>query len=149
GPTKPVGRTSRTTAAHFRHLTPLVLAHALAHATTTVWEPMMRVTIEVPTASVGAVLSEVASLAGVIESQTTRGPLMVIEARVPAARAQDLRRQLPDVTGGEGVMETNFGGYQRVRGSPPTRERSRANPLNRDEYIRREVAGRPGSPDDN
>jgi ribosomal protection tetracycline resistance protein len=143
GPTKPVGRTSRTTAAHFRHLTPLVLARALANAATTVWEPIMRVRIELPSESVGPVLAEVATLAGAIESQTTRGPLMLIEARVPAARAQELRRHLPGLTGGEGVIETDFGGYQRVRGAPPTRKRTRPDPLNRDEYLRREVAGRP------
>jgi ribosomal protection tetracycline resistance protein len=148
GPTKPVGRTSRTSAAHFRHLTPLVLARALAHATTAVWAPMMRVTIELPTESVGAVLAEVARLAGMVESQTTRGPLMLIEARVPAVRAQELRRALPGVTSGEGVMETRFGGYQRVRGAPPTRKRTRADPLNRDEYLRREVAGRPSPADE-
>ncbi len=145
GPTKPVGRTSRTTAAHFRHLTALVLVRALANATTTVWEPIMRVTIELPTESVGPVLAEVATLAGAVESQTTRGPLMVIEARVPAARVQDLKRHLPGLTGGEGAIEMDFGGYQRVRGTPPTRKRTRPDRLNRDEYVRREVAGRPAA----
>jgi ribosomal protection tetracycline resistance protein len=109
---------------------------------------MMGLTIEAPAESVGALLAEVARLTGVIESQTTRGPLMVIEAHVPAVRAQELRRQLPDVTGGEGVMETNFGGYQRVRGAPPTRERTHANPLNRDVYLR-EVAGQPAPAEQN
>jgi ribosomal protection tetracycline resistance protein len=149
GPTKPVGRTSRTTAAHFRHLTPLVLARALANAMTTVWEPIMRVTIELPAESVGPVLAELATLAGAVESQNTRGPLMVIEARVPAARVQELRRHLPRLTSGEGAIEMDFGGYQRVRGAPPTRKRTRPDPLNRDEYLRREVAGRPAPADEN
>jgi ribosomal protection tetracycline resistance protein len=144
GPTKPVGRTPRTTAAHFRHLTPLVLARALADATTSVWEPIMQVTIELPTESAGHVLAEVATLAGAVESQTTRGPLMVLEGRVPAARAHELRRRLPSLTSGEGVIiETNLGGYQRVRGAPPIRKRTRPDRLNREEYLRGEVAGHP------
>jgi ribosomal protection tetracycline resistance protein len=32
-----------------------------------------------------------------------------------------LQHQLPDLTGGEGVLEATFDGYQPVRGRPPTR----------------------------
>jgi ribosomal protection tetracycline resistance protein len=64
---------------------------------------------------------------------------------VPAARVQDLKRHLPGLTGGEGAIEMDFGGYQRVRGTPPTRKRTRPDRLNRDEYVRREVAGRPAA----
>jgi ribosomal protection tetracycline resistance protein len=66
-----------------------------------------------------------------------RGQLSVIEAVLPAARTQDLRRQLPGLTGGEGVVETNFGGYRPVRGAPPTRPRLMVNPLDRDTYLAR------------
>ena len=34
------------------------------------------------------------------------------ETLLPAARAQDLQRQLPGLTSGEGVAETSFGGYR-------------------------------------
>jgi ribosomal protection tetracycline resistance protein len=40
---------------------------------------------------------------------------------LPAARADDLQRQLPGLTGGEGVLESSFAGYQPVSGDQPTR----------------------------
>jgi ribosomal protection tetracycline resistance protein len=127
--------TSRTTAADFRKLTPLVLLLALERAGTVVCEPMIRVSIETPTGTVGAVLAAVARLGGVVEAPSLRGDLSMIETVLPAARAQDLQRQLSGLSGGEGVVETSFGGYRPVSGAPPTRRRTMANPLNRDEYM--------------
>ncbi|HTT91760.1 MAG TPA: hypothetical protein VMF65_19555, partial [Acidimicrobiales bacterium] len=124
GPAKPVGTTALTTAAHFRRLTPMVVAKALERAGTTVCEPMVRVSIELPAESVGSVLTHVTSLGGFVEHETSRGPLMVIGARLPAAEAQELRRRLPGLTAGEGVMETDFAGYQPVHGAPPRQGRS-------------------------
>jgi ribosomal protection tetracycline resistance protein len=128
-------QTSRTTAADFRKLTPLVLMLALARAGTAVCEPMIRASIETPADSVGAVLAAVARLGGVVAAPSLRGDLSIVETVLPAARAQGLQQQLPGLTGGEGVIETSFGGYRRVSGNPPTRPRSSANPLNRDEYM--------------
>jgi ribosomal protection tetracycline resistance protein len=136
GPAKPSGSTPRTTAADFRKLTPLVLMLALKRAGTVVCEPMVRVRIETPSDVVGAVLASVAQLGGVVEPMSLHGDLSTIETVMPAARAQDLQRRLPGLTGGEGVSETNFGGYEPVSGAPPTRRRSRPNPLNRKEYLR-------------
>jgi ribosomal protection tetracycline resistance protein len=125
GPTKPSGGTTRTTAADFRKLTPLVVMRALERASTVVCEPMIRAAIETPSDAVGVVLAAVARLGGVVAAPSPRPrDLFLIEALLPAARAQDLRRQLPGLTGGEGVVETNFGGYQPVGGAPPTRRRT-------------------------
>ena len=129
-------RTSRTTAADFRKLTPLVLMRALERAGTVVCEPMIRASIEIPTDTVGPVLAAVARLGGVVERPSLRGDLCTIETVLPAAQGQDLQRQLPGLTGGEGVVETKFSGYRPVRGAPPTRGRTMGNPLNRDEYVR-------------
>ncbi|MDQ1535544.1 MAG: ribosomal protection tetracycline resistance protein, partial [Actinomycetota bacterium] len=113
GPTKPSGGTTRTNAADFRKLTPLVVMRALERAKTVVCEPMIRAAIETPSDAIGGVLAAVARLGGVVESPSPRRrDLPVIAARLPAARAQDLRRQLPGLTGGEGVVETDFGGYR-------------------------------------
>jgi ribosomal protection tetracycline resistance protein len=128
GPTKPAGTTSRTTAAHFRHLTPLVLAQAVARARTIVCEPMMRAMVEAPAECVGSVLAEVARLGGSVESQTFERTLMQVTTQVTAADAQQLRRDLPALTAGEGVMETELGGYRPVRGAPPRRQRTSPNP---------------------
>jgi ribosomal protection tetracycline resistance protein len=124
-----------STAAHFRKLTPLVLIPALARAGTVVCEPMVRVAAEVPTAAVSAVLAASARLGGVVERQWPRDGLSVIEAVLPAARAQELQRQLPGLTNGEGVAETSFGGYRPVAGTPPARRRTMPDPRNRDEYL--------------
>jgi ribosomal protection tetracycline resistance protein len=53
----------------------------------------------------------------------------------------ELRRQLPALTRGEGILETAFERYHPVRGEIPDRPRSDNNPLDREEYLRR-LAGR-------
>jgi len=135
GPGKPSGMTPRTTAAHFRKLTPLVLMQALEQARTMVCEPIMRMNIEIPPDDVGAVLVAVARLGGAVETQSVQRELSVIAVVLPATYVQDLRRALPGLTGGEGVVETTFAGYRPVRGTAPTRRRTTANPLNRVEYM--------------
>jgi ribosomal protection tetracycline resistance protein len=114
-----------TTAAHFRKLTPLVLLAALKQAGTVVCEPMIRVSLEIPAEAVSSVLVAVARLGGVPAAPSLRGDLAVLETVLPAARAQDLQRQLPGLTGGEGVAETSFGGYRPVSG-PPSAPRRRS-----------------------
>jgi ribosomal protection tetracycline resistance protein len=135
GPGKPSGTTPRTTAADFHKLTPMVLMRALKRARTRVCEPIMRASIETPTDDVSAVLAALARLGGAVETRSVQPDLSVIAALLPAASAQDLTRELPSLTGGEGVVETSFGGYRPVRGTSPTRRRTMANPLNRVEYI--------------
>jgi ribosomal protection tetracycline resistance protein len=127
--------TSRTTAADFRKLTPLVLMRALERAETVVCEPMVRARVEIPTDALSAVLATVARLGGVVGAPSFRGELCVTETVLPASRAQDLQRQLSGLTGGEGVVETRFGGYRPMSGSAPSRRRTTANPLHRDAYM--------------
>jgi ribosomal protection tetracycline resistance protein len=131
GAAKPTAPTPRTTAADFRKLTPLVLMLALERARTTVCEPIMRVSIEAPTDTVGVVLAAVVRLGGVVETPSLRGDLSVIDTLLPATRTPELTRQLPGLTGGAGAVETSFGGYQPVRCPPPIRRRTMANPINR------------------
>jgi len=110
-----------TTAAHFRKLTPLVLMAALDQAGTVVCEPMIRVSLEIPAETTGSVLAAVARLGGSAGTPAQRadlGPLTAVQALLPAARAQDLQRQLPGLTSGEGVAETSFGGYRPLATQP-------------------------------
>jgi ribosomal protection tetracycline resistance protein len=154
GPGKPSGTTPRTSAAHFRKLTPLVLMQALRRARTVVCEPMVRVSIEIPTSDVSAVLAAVTRPGGTVEAQSAREDLTVVAAVLPADQARDLTRDLPGLTGGEGVAESTFAGYRPRRGAPPTRRRTMADPLNRVEYTLQlrgrafRAANRPGEPDD-
>ena len=119
----PATRGPLSTAADFRKLTPLVLMRALERAGTVVCEPTVRVSLEIPTTTIGAVMAATARLGAAVETPSLQGKLSTIEAVLPAARADDLQRQLPALTGGEGVLESSFAGYQPVSGDQPTRRR--------------------------
>ena len=47
----------------------------------------------------------------------------------------ELRLELPGLTRGEGVLECEFGRYEPVNGTVPTRPRSDWNPLDRAQYL--------------
>jgi ribosomal protection tetracycline resistance protein len=133
GPPSRRGPTS--TAADFRKLTPLVLMQALQRAGARVCEPLSRVRIDAPSTSMGSVLSALAQHGATVHAQTVRGDDVSIEADLPAAAVPELHRTLPALTNGDGVLESTFAGYQPVRGEPPVRRRTTANPLNRAEYL--------------
>ncbi|HEU5065112.1 MAG TPA: translation factor GTPase family protein [Gaiellaceae bacterium] len=131
----PSRRGPLSTPADFRKLTPLVLMQALHNAGTSVCEPVVRGELEVPAASIGAVTAALGRLGASLETQSLRGDLATIETVLSAARAQELQRELSRLTGGEGVLEASFVGYEPVSGERPTRRRTTANPLNRDQYL--------------
>ncbi len=117
----PSKRGPLSTAPDFRKLTPLVLIQALQQARTMVCEPIVRAGVEIPTGAVGAVMAALARLDADVEPPSLHGPLSMIGTVLPAARAQDLQRQLPGLTGGEGVLDSTFAGYKPVSGDQPTR----------------------------
>ena len=119
GPPSRRGPTS--TAADFRKLTPLVLRQALERAGTVVCEPTVRVSLEVPTPSLGGVMPALIRLGGTVETPTAGAELSTLEAVMPVGRADELQRQLAGLTGGEGVLESSFAGYQPVTGDQPER----------------------------
>jgi ribosomal protection tetracycline resistance protein len=121
GPTKRVLPTPRTTAADFRKLTPLVLREALRQAGTVVCQPMARVRLELPAPRMGDVLSALARLGAATEMPLLDAEQSIVTARLPSAQVRGLQEQLPGLTGGEGVLEASFGGYEPVHGSFPTR----------------------------
>jgi ribosomal protection tetracycline resistance protein len=131
----PSRRGPMPTARDLKRLTPLVLMQALAAGGSVVCEPVFRVTAEVPTEAIGPVLAALGRLGAAAGMPAPRGELSVLETSLPASAVQDLRRQLPGLTGGEGVLESEFAGYQPVTGDPPTRRRTTPNPLSLDEYL--------------
>jgi ribosomal protection tetracycline resistance protein len=128
-------RAPGSTAGDFRRLAPVVLMRALEQAQTVECEPILRVSLDLPTATIGAVVPALARLGAAFATRSMQSELSVIETVMPAARAQDLHRQLPGLTGGEGVLDSTFAGYQPVIGLQPTRRRTTPNPLNLDEYL--------------
>ena len=131
----PTRRGPMPTTRDLRRLAPLVLMQALAEAGTAVCEPVFRIAAEVPTPVIGAMLAALGRLGAGATTPSTRGELSVLEATLPASRVQELRRQLPGLTGGEGVIDSEFAGYQPVTGEPPIRKRLTPDPRNFEEYL--------------
>ncbi len=124
-----------STAGDFRKLTPLVLMGALQQAQTRVYEPIHHFQLEIPTDSLRPVLQVLSRLRAIPQTQDVRGSAYTVEGGIPAAHVHDLQQQLPALTRGEGVLESAFDHYQRVRGQKPSRPRTDHNPLNRKEYL--------------
>ena len=131
----PSRRGPMPTARDMKKLVPLVLMQALERAGSVVCEPVFRIAAEVPTESIGSMLAAVGRLGAGAATPSTRGELSVLKATLPASRVQELRRQLPGLTGGEGVLDAEFAGYQPVTGEPPTRKRLTPDPRNLQEYL--------------
>jgi ribosomal protection tetracycline resistance protein len=112
-----------STAGDFRSLAPIVLRRALRQAGTVVEEPIQRFDLETPADALGAVLPVLGSLGATPAPPVLRGPVAHIAGEIPAARVHELRRRLPSLTRGEGVLESAFARYRPVRGPAPTRER--------------------------
>jgi ribosomal protection tetracycline resistance protein len=124
-----------SSAADFRQLTHLVLTTALERAGTWVCEPLADVALELPAASASGTLAVLARLNGRVRGQFSANGISTISALLPVARIRQLQRELPALTGGEGVLETKFGGYQPVGANVPERARSTPSPLDRDEWL--------------
>ncbi len=124
-----------STGADFRSVTPLVMIEALRRAGTRVYEPVHRFRIDLPADSLGTILPVLTALRAVPQTSQMQGPTCVIEGEIPAAQVNGLERQLPGLTGGEGVLEYEFDHYEPVRGEVPERPRSDHNPLDRKEYL--------------
>jgi len=97
---------------------------ALGQAGTVVCEPMILLSLEIPAETTGSVLAAVARLGGSAGTAVLRADLAAVRTLLPAARAQDLQRQLPGLTSGEGVAETSFGGYRPVAVAPAEQAQS-------------------------
>jgi ribosomal protection tetracycline resistance protein len=121
----------------FRKLAPLVVMAALKRAGTVACEPVHHFRLECPADVLAAALPVLARLRAVPAVSATRGPVVILEGDIPAARVHELRQRIPPLTRGEGVLESSFDRHEPVRGPAPIRPRTDDNPLSREEYIRR------------
>jgi ribosomal protection tetracycline resistance protein len=119
----PSRRGPPSTAADFRKLTPLVLMQSLAEAGTVLCEPVVRVTLEIPTDAIGAVTAALVRAGAPPATPDPRGKLTIVETVVSAVRAQELQRQLPALTRGEGVLDSTFAGHRPVAVQKEARDR--------------------------
>ena len=130
-----------TTLSDYRLLTPLVLMAALRRAGTTVLEPVLEFRLELPAGDLGPIMAILGELGARPGAPATAGPVCVLEGVIRVAGLHQLQTRLPELTRGEGVLESSFAGYRPVNGSPPSRPRTDRNPLDRADYLRR-VTGR-------
>jgi ribosomal protection tetracycline resistance protein len=131
----PSRRGPMPTARDVKRLVPLVLVQALEQAGSVVCEPVFDVAAEVPTETIGSMLAALGRLGAGAVTPATRGELSVLETTLPASLVGELRRQLPGLTGGEGVVDAEFADYQPVTGEPPARRRLTPDPRKLDEYL--------------
>jgi ribosomal protection tetracycline resistance protein len=124
-----------STAGDFRALTPLVLMNAIRQAGTLVYEPMHHFRLDLPADLLGPVLPTLTQLRAIPRTTTTHGSACLVEGEIPAARVHDLQQQLPALSRGEGVLESDFECYRPVDGVVPERPRTDHNPLDRNEYL--------------
>jgi ribosomal protection tetracycline resistance protein len=124
-----------STASDHRHLTPLALMQALKRAGTVVCEPIERFALTAPEHCLGSVLPELSKLEVDLRTQASEGRNAVLEGEIAAHNVHALQLRLAGLTEGEGVLETAFDHYRPIRGEPPVRPRTDANPLNRKEYL--------------
>jgi ribosomal protection tetracycline resistance protein len=126
-----------TTLSDYRVLTPLVLMAALKRAGTAVCEPVLDLYLEFPVDVLGSMMSVLHDVGAHPGAPSTRGTVCSSDGVVRVARVHDLQSRIPDLTRGEGVLETALAGYRPVEGKPPSRPRTDRNPLDRVDYLRR------------
>ena len=125
-----------STPADFRKLLPLVLMRALTEATTQVCEPLQRFQLEIPADTIGPTLGALARVEAVLQTQEMRGSSCLLQGEIPVARTHELQHLLlPNLTRGEGVLESSFSRFEAMRGSFPSRSRFGPDPRNRKAYL--------------
>ena len=126
-----------TTLSDYRLLTPIVLMAALKQAGTTVHEPVLEFRMDFPAQDLGAIMSVLSNLEARPNLPEINRSTCVLEGTIQVARFHQLQSRLPDLTRGEGTLESAFAGYRPIEGPPPTRPRTDRNPLDRADYLRR------------
>jgi ribosomal protection tetracycline resistance protein len=124
-----------STAGDFRNLTPLVLMTALGRAGTEVLEPLNDFRLEVPTDTLGAVLSTLARWGAVPLRTDVHRDQTVLSGEVPAAAVHGLTQVLPGLTHGDGLLESVLARYRPVTGAVPERPRCGPDPGDRKTYL--------------
>jgi ribosomal protection tetracycline resistance protein len=110
---------------------------ALRRAGTTVHEPVLAFRLEFPAGDVGPVMALLNELDARPASPRTGSSICVLDGVIRVAPLHQLQSRLPELTRGEGVLESSFAGYRPVQGPAPSRPRTDRNPLDRIDYLRR------------
>ncbi len=123
--------------ADFRYLAPVVVTAALDEARTRVCEPIDRFELEFPERLVSALSALLGRLGATTSESVTVNGWTRYRGHVRSARVAELASRLPDLTGGEAILQTEFDHYAPVTESPPpVRPRTGVDPRNRQEWFR-------------
>jgi len=98
----------------FEQATVMAVEKALKQAQPVLLEPVMRLEVEVPQSSFGAVQSGLLAKRGVITDCRMRGDMRVIDARVPLAEMFGYSNEVRSATGGRGVFTMEPHSYEPV-----------------------------------
>ena len=98
----------------FEQATVIAVEKALKQAQPVLLEPVMRLEVEVPQSSFGAVQSGLLAKRGVITDCWMRGDMRVIDARVPLAEMFGYSNEIRSATGGRGVFTMEPHSYEPV-----------------------------------
>ncbi|GAA4979544.1 elongation factor G [Actinopolymorpha pittospori] len=133
-----------STAADFRHLTPLVLMRALDQAGTRVHEPLDAFELEVPADTLSAVTRQLTAAGAAIRDTAADQASWQLSGGIPARQVHAFQQQLPELTHGEGVWWSRPDGDRPAPEPAPRRARTDGNPFDRDEYLRHLTSGGSG-----
>jgi ribosomal protection tetracycline resistance protein len=126
----------KTAAADFRKLIPIVVMRALQDAGPVVCEPVARLSLEVPEDTAGGVGQALGRLHARVRGSHRSGGIARIQAIAPLGAVREVQAALPGLTRGEGIVDSDFEGFEPVFGTtPPSRRRTTPNALDVVEYM--------------
>ena len=124
-----------STAGDFRNLTPLVLMQALKAAGTSVCEPIVRFTLDVPIDATSEGYALLATARAIPDAMEAIGETSRITGTIPSAELHRFEQRLPGIAHGRAAFTSEPAGYRPVGGAAPTRPRTDFDPLNRKLYL--------------
>ncbi len=90
---------------------------AITKARPVVLEPIMEMTVSVPSANMGDITGDLSSRRGRVNStDTVSADVISISAQVPLAELEDYQSRLKSMTGGEGAFSMKFSTYEQAPG---------------------------------
>lgn len=126
-----------TVAAHFRHLTSILVLRALQEGGCQVFEPYNLFELDVPSSAHGSLIAWLTTQGAEVEKSEQSGPnTWRISGMMPARLVQEVTREIPGLTNGEGMLTSYPGADQPVRGKYPQRARTDGNPLDYDNFMK-------------
>ncbi len=126
-----------TTAADFRKLTPLVLSAAIREAGTINCIPFENIHLNTPEFAMPQIQALLSQLGAVTKDLRIDGENVWIDGLVASSDLAEIKMVLPGISSGRAFIEHHFAGYRANASSIHARQRSRANPFDRKDYIQK------------